>query len=172
MEFTNRGAHVAPSSSKAAGASPSRSPCELENPSGAHVAPPTGGQAPSSSKAAGASLTRKRVPGSPCACPRKGELENPSGVQASLHKEVERDYYSLPPGVRARKESFGLLFYNSKEGKLTFVRSGNLLDIRRDPEGGRRLVVNSADETAWEKAQRICRALAKKRLIDEPEIRP
>ena len=45
--------------------------------------------------------------------------------------------YCLSPGVRARKEGFGLLFYSSKDAKLTFVKSGGLLRIEPGPHGER-----------------------------------
>jgi putative mycofactocin binding protein MftB len=34
----------------------------------------------------------------------------------------------LSPGVKVRQESSGLLFYSSKDSKLTFVKCGNLID--------------------------------------------
>jgi putative mycofactocin binding protein MftB len=39
--------------------------------------------------------------------------------------------FILPGGVRARREAFGLLFYNSSDAMLTFVRSGDLLDVEK-----------------------------------------
>jgi putative mycofactocin binding protein MftB len=35
--------------------------------------------------------------------------------------------YLVPDWVRVRRESFGLLFYNTRSTKLTFVRSGDAL---------------------------------------------
>jgi putative mycofactocin binding protein MftB len=45
----------------------------------------------------------------------------------------ESPCYCLSPGVRARKEAFGLLFYNTGDTKLTFVKSGDLFDVSLDP---------------------------------------
>ena len=36
--------------------------------------------------------------------------------------------YLVPDWVRVRRESFGLLFYDTRSTKLTFVRSGDSLD--------------------------------------------
>ena len=36
--------------------------------------------------------------------------------------------YHLPDWVRVRRESFGLLFYDTRSTRLTFVRSGDDLD--------------------------------------------
>ncbi len=36
--------------------------------------------------------------------------------------------YKLAPGVRVRKEKFGLLFYSSKNSKLTLVHSGDWIE--------------------------------------------
>ncbi len=35
--------------------------------------------------------------------------------------------YVVPDWVRVRRESFGLLFYDTRSAKLTFVRSGDAL---------------------------------------------
>lgn len=35
--------------------------------------------------------------------------------------------YLVPPWVRVRREEFGLLFYDTRDTKLTFVRSGSSL---------------------------------------------
>ena len=54
--------------------------------------------------------------------------------------------YLVPDWVRVRRESFGLLFYDTRSTRLTFVRSGDSLDpppftgahrslAIRDPEG-------------------------------------
>jgi putative mycofactocin binding protein MftB len=40
--------------------------------------------------------------------------------------------YPLADGIKARRESFGLLFYNSKTTSLTFVHSGNLFEVAEE----------------------------------------
>ena len=79
----------------------------------------------------------------------------------------EKRYYALSPGVRARREGFGLLFYNSKDAKLTFVRSRTLLDLTVDSKGHRRIAV-AREAVEKERMLRLLGALAKKGLIDEP----
>ena len=60
--------------------------------------------------------------------------------------------YLVPDWVRVRRESFGLLFYDTRSTRLTFVRSGDALapppftgaprTLRVSPlEGGRRSAV-------------------------------
>ena len=46
-------------------------------------------------------------------------------LPARLTRTVE---YLVPDWVRVRRESFGLLFYDTRSTKLTFVRSGDSLD--------------------------------------------
>ncbi len=72
--------------------------------------------------------------------------------------------YHLSTGVRARKESFGLLFYNSGDARLTFVRSGALLRVEPRATGH---VVKVSDEggAVAAKASRILATLVKKGLI-------
>lgn len=40
-----------------------------------------------------------------------------------------QSFYRLTHGIFVRKEKFGLLFYNSKGPKLTFVHSGPWIDL-------------------------------------------
>jgi putative mycofactocin binding protein MftB len=84
--------------------------------------------------------------------------------------EGERAEYALREGVRARRESFGLLFYNSADTRLTFVKSGNLLDVERTPEGvfGLRLSCN-ADHDMEDKIRRVIETLLRKGLIIETQ---
>ena len=79
--------------------------------------------------------------------------------------------YHLSAGVRARREDFGLLLYSSKEGKLTFVKSGDLLEVINDHDGGCRLVVNGTDDGPRAKAKHLFHALRKQGLIDEAGIK-
>ena len=76
--------------------------------------------------------------------------------------------YCLSPGIRAREERFGLLFYSSKDARLTFVKSGRLLRIEPGPKGMRVLTVSCSG--AEGRADRVLAALSKKGLI--VELRP
>jgi len=80
---------------------------------------------------------------------------------------TEDGRYELPPGVRARREKFGLLFYNSKDAKLTFVRSEELLGLEANPDGTRRIAVGRESGERAGKARRILEALLRKGLILE-----
>lgn len=77
--------------------------------------------------------------------------------------------YRLSPGVRARKERFGLLFYNSRNARLTFVKSGESFDIVPDSECGFRLMV-CRDNGEGERIKRTLEALLRRGLIVETRI--
>jgi putative mycofactocin binding protein MftB len=47
----------------------------------------------------------------------------------------ERGEYVVSPHIRVRKEEFGLLFYDTQNAKLTFVKSGDIFQIERLPLG-------------------------------------
>jgi putative mycofactocin binding protein MftB len=75
--------------------------------------------------------------------------------------------YHLSPGVRVRREAFGLLFYNSRDTKLTFVKSGDLLDIETLSPGSRGLTIHSDISEGEAKVMRLLETLRKKGLIIE-----
>ena len=74
--------------------------------------------------------------------------------------------YVVSPHVRVRKEGFGLLFYNTQNTKLTFVRSGDLFQIENPPRGGKMVTV-AYDATGRNKSKRILDNLVNKGLIFE-----
>ena len=55
--------------------------------------------------------------------------------------------YAVPTWVRVRREAFGLLFYDTRSTKLTFVRSGNAL-VPPPFTGGRRPLEIACDNPA------------------------
>ena len=57
--------------------------------------------------------------------------------------EPDTPEYLVPDWVRVRRESFGLLFYDTRSTKLTFVRSGETL-VPPPFTGGRRVLRLSA----------------------------
>jgi putative mycofactocin binding protein MftB len=73
--------------------------------------------------------------------------------------------YTLAPGIRVRRETFGLLFYDSRTTHMTFVRSGDLLEVVRDRDAGARLVVRSGGTDG--KVERLREVLMKKGLIND-----
>jgi putative mycofactocin binding protein MftB len=72
----------------------------------------------------------------------------------------------LFPGVRVRKEKFGLLFYNTKDTNLTFVKSGNLLKIENSGNSSI-LTINPDIAIEESKFTRLIKLLKNKRLILE-----
>jgi putative mycofactocin binding protein MftB len=74
--------------------------------------------------------------------------------------------YSVSPLVRAREESFGLLFYNTLDSRLTFVKSGKLLRISVLPTGEKMLAANP-EPASQTKVERLLGHLLKKGLIRE-----
>jgi putative mycofactocin binding protein MftB len=67
--------------------------------------------------------------------------------------------------MRAREESFGLLFYNTGNARLTFVRSQRLLLLTADPINGFIVSSRARSEAEEARAGRILKALRQKRLI-------
>jgi putative mycofactocin binding protein MftB len=78
--------------------------------------------------------------------------------------------YSVPDWVRVRRESFGLLFYDTRSTRLTYVRSGDSLDPPPFTGPGRRLTV-AAPGGASAALDRVLQDLVAKGLIvaDAPE---
>jgi putative mycofactocin binding protein MftB len=78
-----------------------------------------------------------------------------------------RAVYHLSPGVRVRKEDFGLLFYNSRNTNLTFVKSGDWLEIACGPPEDDRLTVHAASSAEEARVERLIEALKRKGLVVE-----
>jgi putative mycofactocin binding protein MftB len=74
--------------------------------------------------------------------------------------------YAISPPVRVRKEAFGLLFYNTEDSRLTFVKSGDLLQIIVLPHGAKRITANMEQETQ-SRVRKLLDHLLQKRLICE-----
>lgn len=82
--------------------------------------------------------------------------------------EGERTEYVLREGVRARREAFGLLFYNGADTRLTFVKSGNLLDVKRKSKGEFALRLSCDDQHEDQgKTRRLIETLLIRGLIVE-----
>jgi putative mycofactocin binding protein MftB len=74
------------------------------------------------------------------------------------------DCFRLVPGVAVRRERFGLLFYDRGSTNLTFVKSGDLLEIGSD-SGGLLLTTRDRDGVGNTKARRVLERLIKKGLV-------
>ena len=72
--------------------------------------------------------------------------------------------YLVPDWVRVRREGFGLLFYDTRSTKLTFVRSGDSLDSPPFTGARRSLAVTDLDGAA-PGLSRLLQDLAEKGLI-------
>jgi putative mycofactocin binding protein MftB len=77
------------------------------------------------------------------------------------------DAFLLSPGVRARREEFGLLFYNSKDAKLTFVKSGDSLKVEQREDGTFLLIPAFAGNGTERRVKAYVASLVKKGLILE-----
>ena len=75
-------------------------------------------------------------------------------------------HYAISPPVRVRKEAFGLLFYDTENSRLTFVKSGDFLQIKALPNGAKRITVSMKPETQG-RLRKLLDHLLKKRLICE-----
>jgi len=70
----------------------------------------------------------------------------------------------VSPLVRVRKESFGLLFYNTKDTRLTFVKSRDLLQVL-SLANGEKLITASPGSAAQAKVKKLLDDLVVKGLI-------
>lgn len=73
--------------------------------------------------------------------------------------------YLVPDWVRVRRESFGLLFYDTRSTRLTFVRSGDSLAPPPFTGPRRVLRVGSLDEGRRPAVSRLLQNLVAKGLI-------
>jgi putative mycofactocin binding protein MftB len=62
-----------------------------------------------------------------------------SAVSTEPATDTRIESYTISPSVRVRKEAFGLLFYNTEDSRLTFVKSGDILQIQALPHGVKRI---------------------------------
>jgi putative mycofactocin binding protein MftB len=74
--------------------------------------------------------------------------------------------YVVAPHVRVRSEGFGLLFYNTQNTRLTFVRSGDLFRIKTLP-GREKTIIAANEATNRRKIKKILDSLMNKGLIFE-----
>ncbi len=73
-------------------------------------------------------------------------------------------YYVLSSDARVRPEAFGLLFYDTRQSRLTFVRCGMGLEIQTAPGGTKRIAVRS--EASFDiRIERLIAYLQEKGLI-------
>jgi putative mycofactocin binding protein MftB len=78
---------------------------------------------------------------------------------------TEDDFcHTVSPSVRVRKEAFGLLFYNTEDSRLTFVKSGNILQIQA-LQNGRKRIAACLEPKNQMRVRTLLDHLLKKRLI-------
>jgi putative mycofactocin binding protein MftB len=86
-------------------------------------------------------------------------------VSAASTEHAATVRYVVPGAVRVRREDFGLLFYDTRTTKLTFVRSGERLAVASSsPEGERELLLSGGDGGDAALA-RVLRTLLEKGLV-------
>jgi putative mycofactocin binding protein MftB len=73
--------------------------------------------------------------------------------------------YLVPDWVRVRRESFGLLFYDTRSTRLTFVRSGDSLAPPPFTGSRRVLCLRSLDEGRRPEVSQLLQSLVAKGLI-------
>ncbi|OFW60037.1 MAG: mycofactocin system protein MftB [Actinobacteria bacterium RBG_16_64_13] len=73
--------------------------------------------------------------------------------------------YLVPDWVRVRRESFGLLFYDTRSTRLTFVRSGLVLSPPPFTGPRRALLVDAVTGSRRAALSRLLRSLVAKGLI-------
>jgi len=90
-------------------------------------------------------------------------------IEPTVYRKMDRQEdsrYEVSPHVRVRKEAFGLLFFNTEESRLTFVKSGALLGIQDHPDGSKKILADIKPETRGN-VKRLFSHLLKKGLIRE-----
>ena len=80
---------------------------------------------------------------------------------------MELSKYIVRPHVRVRSEDFGLLFYNTADTKLTFVKCGTSIQLSFGDGGATQLMFSCDDEGESKKASDLLKRLARKGLIVE-----
>ena len=91
------------------------------------------------------------------------------GSGRHLRRLLMGPHYLLSPGIRVRKEKFGLLFYNSRNTHMTFVNSGELFDVVRK-EGGTTLLANPDGKYGERQIERVVETLTSKGLLSGARI--
>jgi putative mycofactocin binding protein MftB len=86
-------------------------------------------------------------------------------MDASFNRQEDLRY-TVSPLVRVRKEAFGLLFYNTENSRLTFVRSGDFLQIQALPNREKWIVAGLKRETQA-RVRKLFDQLLNKRLIGD-----
>ena len=90
-------------------------------------------------------------------------------IEPAMETRSERQealIFTIFPHVRARKESFGLLFYDTENSRLTFIKSGDLLQVRTLPDREKRIAADLKPETQA-RVKKLLEHLSRKRLIRE-----
>jgi putative mycofactocin binding protein MftB len=88
-------------------------------------------------------------------------------TEPGMNTESDRPedaHYTISPHVRVRKEAFGLLFFDTEHSRLTFVKSGNLLQIKALPNGAKSIAA-ARDPQTQARMRKLLNHLKKKRLI-------
>ena len=73
--------------------------------------------------------------------------------------------YLVPDWVRVRRESFGLLFYDTRSTRLTFVRSGDSLDAPPFTGARRSLAVTDPQAARRPRCRGLLQDLVAKGLL-------
>jgi putative mycofactocin binding protein MftB len=76
--------------------------------------------------------------------------------------------HHVPEWVRVRRESFGLLFYDTRSTRLTFVRSGDSLDPPPFTGPRRRLTVTDPGGVSPALARVLGDLVAKGLIVEAP----
>ena len=76
------------------------------------------------------------------------------------------EFCTVSPSARVRKESFGLLFYSTRNATMTFVRSWNILQIV-DSANGKKLAIVDFESVDSMKIGKLIDKLREKGLIIE-----
>jgi putative mycofactocin binding protein MftB len=79
--------------------------------------------------------------------------------------ERQASQFRTPDWIRVRPEGFGLLFYDTRSTRLTFVRSDGLLERRHCTMGGQPLTLVEAVTSDDARVDRVLQKLVDKGLL-------
>ena len=83
---------------------------------------------------------------------------------------MDKVCYSLAPGFNVRKESFGLLFYNTKTTKLIFVKAKELLEQEFFVNKKGEFEFPGENSAKHEKIETVLKTLVKRGLLLERRL--
>ncbi|MCX7698722.1 MAG: mycofactocin biosynthesis chaperone MftB [Candidatus Goldbacteria bacterium] len=85
-----------------------------------------------------------------------------------INLNKENIYFAILDYIKVRKENFGLLFYNSKSTKMTFVKSKDIIKILTPNTENKKILIFISKEDFFKKnIKAVITSLREKGFITE-----